>query len=227
MVTSYINGRAKYGIFGGTFDPIHMGHLRTAEEVAQQLGLTKLYLIPAATPPHKHKVHVSRFQHRFKMAKMAVGRSEVLEVSDLEAKRQGPSYSVDTLRELCSSLGPKNDLYFVLGLEAFFEIHTWKDYTNIFELAHLVVIYRRGYRFEDVFPYLRGHKITLSPAAESNRFIFTSGKSLIHVRPTQMDISSTKIRKLVKEGKSIRFLVPDQVMNYISEKGLYGKNEIP
>lgn len=211
----------KYGIFGGTFDPIHMGHLRTAEEMLQELGFTKVFLVPAATPPHKGRISVSEFRHRYNMAKMAVGRSTTLEVLDLEAKRQGPSYSVDTLRELNSSLGPENDLHFILGLEAFFEIHTWKEYHRLFELCHLVLVDRKGYYFDQVSPYLEKLRIKIRPTEDPARFVFTSGKNLIHKKVTQMDISSTQIRALIKKKKSIRFLVPDQVMGYILQNGLY------
>ncbi|RLB43768.1 MAG: nicotinate (nicotinamide) nucleotide adenylyltransferase [Deltaproteobacteria bacterium] len=211
----------KYGIFGGTFDPIHMGHLRTAVEIVYKLELTKLFLVPAATPPHKRIAFVSEFQHRFNMARMAVGRSSTLEVLDLEAKRKGPSYSIDTLRELSSSLGPGNDLYFILGLEAFFEIHTWKEYHRLFELSHFVVVDRKGYNFEEVVPYLKKLGIDATSGPGSDTLILASGRSLIHQKPTQMDISSTQIRALVKKGWSIRFLVPDQVMDYILENGLY------
>ena len=215
-----------YGVLGGTFDPIHMGHLRTAEEMVHELALAKLFLVPAAIPPHKKHVPVTDFHHRFEMAKIAVGNSHSLEVIDLEARRKGPSYSVDTLRELTSSLGPRNDLYFILGTEAFYEIHTWKEYNRLFELAHIVVVDRKGLPFEDIFPYLEKCGITVNPEkGEPGRFIFPSGKSLIHKKVTQMDISSTRIRELVRRNVSIRFLVPDQVMDYICRNGLYNNDE--
>ena len=215
----------RYGVFGGTFDPIHMGHLRTAEEIVQQLNLAKLFLIPAAAPPHKHCSPVSAFGHRFEMAKIAIGDSNKLEVLDIEAKREGPSYSVDTLRELRSSLGPKNDLYFIVGLEGFFEIHTWKEYRSLFDLAHFVVVERMGYRYQDIFPYLKKVGIDFRPTNDPHKVILASGSSLVHMAPTRMDISSTQIRSLVRQGLSIRYLVPDQVMNYILAKRLYRKDE--
>ncbi len=215
----------RYGVFGGTFDPIHMGHLRTAEEMVQQLNLTKLFLIPAATPPHKNRIPVSAFRHRFEMAKMAVGNSHKLEVLDIEARRKGPSYSVDTLRELRSFLGGENDLYFIVGLEGFFEIHTWKEYRLLFDLAHFVVVDRMGYRYQDIFPYLAKLGIDYRLTNNANRMILASGNCFLHMAPTRMDISSTQIRRLVRQGLSIRYLVPDEVMNYILAKRLYTKDE--
>jgi len=212
----------KYGVFGGTFDPIHMGHLRTAQEMVEELGLTKLFLIPAATPPHKHHSPVSAFHHRFEMAKIAVDGSQHIEVLDIEAKREGPSYSVDTLRELKSFLGTQSDLYFIMGLEGFFEIHTWKEYRSLFQLAHFVVVDRKGFQYQDIFPYLKGLQIGFSITNEANKVILFSGKWLLHKVPTRMDISSTQIRNLVNRGMSIRYLVPDRVMNYVLEHRLYG-----
>ncbi|RLB10704.1 MAG: nicotinic acid mononucleotide adenylyltransferase [Deltaproteobacteria bacterium] len=211
----------KYGILGGTFDPIHLGHLRTAEEMVQELGLAKLFLIPAASPPHKHRRPVSAFHHRLKMAQLAIGNSDSLQVLDVEGKRQGPSYSIDTLKELAYSLGPENDLYFVLGLDGFFEIHTWKKYQDLFGVTHFVLVNRRGYQFQDIFPYLDRLGLRYTKTQNPDQVLMESGRWLLHKRSTQMDISSTHIRELVQRGRSIRFLVPDNVMKYIYEKGLY------
>ncbi len=211
----------KYGIFGGTFDPIHMGHLRTAEEMVQELRLAKLFLIPASTPPHKHSSPVSDFSHRYEMARIAVQHSPSLEVLDIEAKRDGPSYSVDTVRELRSSLGQQNDLYFIVGIEGFLEIHTWKEYRSIFALAHVVVVDRKGHRYDEIFAYLRRLKVQYELTSDPDTVILGPGKRLLHKSPTRMDISSTQIRNLVKRGLSIRYLVPDQVMDYVLAKKLY------
>lgn len=212
----------RYGVFGGTFDPIHMGHLRTAQEMVEELELTKLFLIPAATPPHKHHSPVSAFHHRLEMSKRAIEGSDQIEVLDIEAKRQGPSYSVDTLRELKSLVGARSELYFIMGLEGFFEIHTWKEYRSLFHLAHFVVVDRKGFEYQDIFPYLKGHHIGFSLTNDADKVVLFSGKFLLHKVPTRMDISSTQIRDLVSRGMSIRYLVPDRVMNYVAENGLYG-----
>jgi len=211
----------KYGVFGGTFDPIHMGHLRTAEEMVEQLGLAKLFLIPAASPPHKYHSPVSDFRHRYEMARIAVGKSSTLEVLDIEAKRDGPSYSVDTINELISLLGPQDDLYFILGIEGFLEIHTWKEYRYLFTRTHIVVVDRQGHQYDEVFSYLRGLEIHFELTKDPDKIILGTGRLLLHRSSTRMDISSSQIRDLVRKGRSIRYLVPDQVMDYVVANRLY------
>ena len=120
------------GILGGTFDPIHFGHLRVAEEMGEELGLERVYLIPAALPPHKDEKPVTSFQHRMAMTRIAVEGSPVLEALDLEGRRQGRSYSIETLREFRQTIEGSFGLFFIIGLDAFLEIGTWKEYEALF-----------------------------------------------------------------------------------------------
>lgn len=214
----------RLGILGGTFDPIHLAHLRAAEEIGQELNLEKVYLIPCAFPPHKTKDPVTPFHHRMAMARLAVGDSVLLEASDLEGKRSGPSYSIETLREFHTIIRSDPDLFFIVGMDVFLDIKTWKEYNTLFDYAHFVIIQRAGYKTEKFEPLLSNLCKGIKKTQRSDVFIMPSGKSLILTLPTSMDISSTHIRKSVTEGKSIRFLVPESVKEYILKKGLYKDN---
>jgi len=211
----------KLGILGGTFDPIHLGHLRTAEEIAQALELDRVYLIPSASPPHKTGTPVTPFLHRLAMARMAVEKVPLLRVHDLEGKRAGLSYSIETLRLFREMFRPEPDIYFILGMDAFMEIHTWKDYRRLFDYAHFVIIQRGGFDVGSLESYLKSLGLKLKALPESRGFCVQSGKSVSLRQTTRMDISSTQIRHLVGLGRSIRFLVTEPVRTYISNKGIY------
>jgi nicotinate-nucleotide adenylyltransferase len=215
----------RLGILGGTFDPIHYGHLRLAEEVAESLNLEHVYLIPAALPPHKGQRSVSAFQHRLEMTKIASAESPLLKVLDLEARREGFSYSIETLKIFHSMYPPDLDLHFVLGMDAFLEIETWKDFRNLFNYAHFVVIQRPGFPSDILESFLPTLGVSFEKKGPANRFAAPSGYEVIPMEATLMDISSTKIREKVTGGKSIRFLVPEAVRSYIKNNGLYPFNE--
>jgi len=215
----------KLGILGGTFDPIHLGHLRSAEEIGQNLALEKVHLIPSALPPHKTINPITEFHHRLAMARLGTNHSSLLETMDLEGKRPGFSYSIETLKELHQSFGPSTELFFILGIDAFLEIKTWRDYKRLFDYAHFVVLFRAGCRkhpLDDLFSDL---DIKASKTGTNNHFTAPSGNAIILITPTRMEISSTNIRNMVKEGKSIHFLVPEAVRDYIIEKGLYQSDD--
>ena len=211
----------RLGILGGTFDPIHLGHLRTAEEIGQKLGLEKVYLIPSASPPHKTREPIAPFHHRLAMAQRAVGDSSLLEVLDLEGKRPGLSYSIETLKEFHNIFSPDPELFFVLGVDAFLEINTWKDYLELFNYAHFVIIERARFQPHDLKAFLLSLGLKVKKTKLPGVFITQFRNTVALSAPTLIDISSTQIRALVAEGKSIRFLLPESVRKYIIEKGLY------
>ena len=211
----------RLGILGGTFDPIHFGHLRLAEEVGEELGLDRVYLIPAASPPHKESKPISAFQNRMTMTRMAVKESPLLEALDLEAHRPGRSYSIETLKEFHRLFKGDVELFFILGMDAFLEIGTWKDYKALFDQAHFLVIRRPGIQSGDIEAFLTSLGVGFKKEKDGNTFIVPSGNKLIFKEATLMDISSTDIRNRVGEGKTIRFLVPEAVREYIMEKKLY------
>jgi nicotinate-nucleotide adenylyltransferase len=216
----------RLGFLGGTFDPIHLGHLRSAEEIAEGLGLDKVYLIPAAQPPHKSSEPVTAFCHRMAMAVRGAACSPLLEVLDIEARRPGPSYSVETLKELRGRFPEADHLYFIMGTDAFFEIRTWKNYRELFDLADLVLVERPGFALERIPPMLHELGLGISRSHDGASFSMRNGRSIIPFRATHMDISSTRLRELLKEGRSIRFLVPETICQYIAEEGLYLTNGI-
>ena len=212
----------RLGILGGTFDPIHLGHLRTAEEIGQDLDLDKVYLIPSAYPPHKKGKPVAPFQHRLNMVLLASAHSPILDVLDLEGKRPGLSYSIETLKEIHNSF-QDSELFFILGTDAFTEIMTWREYTSLFDYAHFVIIRRAGFQPEKQEAVLADISLKTKKTSKPDVFTAPSGKTLIFKSPTLLDISSTRIRQIIKDGKSIRFLVHGSVRDYIIEKDLYGK----
>ena len=215
----------RLGILGGTFDPIHYGHLRLAEEVGETLNLEHIYLIPAALPPHKGRRSVSAFEHRLEMTAIASAESPRLKVLDIEARRQGFSYSIETLKIFHAMYPPDLDLHFVLGMDAFLEIETWKDFRNLFNYAHFVVIQRPGFPSDILGSFLPTLGVSFEKKDPANRFVAPSGYEVIPMEATLMDISSTKIREKVADGKSIRFLVPEAVRCYIKNNSLYRSYE--
>ncbi len=205
------------GILGGTFDPVHFGHLRSALEVKEAFDLEKILLIPAYIPPHKQGEKVTPFYHRFEMLKRAITSSANIEVSDLEGKRKGPSYTVDTLRSLDRS---QNQYYFITGSEAFFEIDTWKDYKELFGLASFVVLKRTELDSTSVHLYLK--KVGIESRVYNDDTLETAyGTKIALFKPTKLEISGRMIRKILSEGRSVKYLLPDPVLEYIEQNNLY------
>jgi nicotinate-nucleotide adenylyltransferase len=192
--------RKRIGFLGGTFDPIHSGHLILAQELLEKFQLEKVIFIPAATPPHKDNESVSPAHHRLEMTKEAIQDNPRFEISDIEIKREGKSYTIETVREL-KKLHPDSDLYLLAGSDILTEFDTWKDPDKIFEETKVVIGVRPGY-----------DKIDLN-----NPFF----AKCIMAEMNGLHVSSTQIRHRLKEGKSIRYLVPPKVEEYIRAKGLY------
>jgi nicotinate-nucleotide adenylyltransferase len=211
----------RLGILGGTFDPIHLGHLCMAEEVGEELHLAKVYLIPAALPPHKEK-NISSFQDRLAMTRLAAQGSSLLEALDLEGRRTGLSYSIETIKELHQLFGPQMELFFIIGLDAFLEIETWKDYRSIMDYCNLAVVERPGFQMEAWGTFVPQLQMGLQAGEQTNLFRARNGNQLVILnRITHLDLSSTLIREKAGQGKSIRFLVPEAVHRYLKEKRLY------
>ena len=212
----------RLGLFGGTFNPIHYGHLRTAEEVVEALGLTRLWFIPAALPPHKSGQLLTPFEMRLEMTRLAVGRHPRIMVSDIEGRRPGKSYSIETLRQVRQEQGRDWELYFILGLDAILEITTWKDYAELFTLCNFVVLDRPGYDRSQLEAVLRREvHPQCQPLPGGTGFQHPSGYKIFLLATTLMDISATRIRRLVGEGRSSRYLLPEKVRRYIIKNKLY------
>lgn len=210
----------KLGILGGTFNPIHLGHLRIAEEVRDRLGLDRVLFLPAATPPHKPLAGDLPFAERLAMVELAIADNPAFSASALENRRQGPSYSVDTLAELRREY-PGNELFFIIGSDSFLEIGLWHRFAEIFPLCHLVVVERPGAVIADL--------ATALPPAVSAEFSADTATSLTHASGTRIHylpgiplaISSSAIRAIAANGESLRYLVPPTVIEYITTKRIY------
>jgi len=212
----------RLGLFGGTFNPIHYGHLRSAEEVCEALALTRLWFIPAGHPPHKTDQGITPFEVRLEMTRLAVGDHPVMSVSDLEGRRPGKSYSIETLELIRQEVGPAWELYFILGLDAILEIATWKDYQDLFTLSHFVVLDRPGYDRQRLGEVLMGEvHPQFRPLTPKRGFGHPSGHKVVFQETTLMDISGTGIRNLVRQRRSIRYLLPEAVRSYIIRQQLY------
>jgi nicotinate-nucleotide adenylyltransferase len=212
----------RLGLFGGTFNPIHYGHLRTAEEVAEALKLSQLWFIPAGLPPHKPPEDITPFAVRLEMTRLAVGRHPVLKVSDLEGRRPGKSYTIQTLRILREQFGEEAELYYILGLDAMLEIQTWKEYQELFTLSHFVVLDRPGYDHTGLGDFLQRevHR-DIQPLPGGGGFRHPSGYRVLPLATTLLDISATQIRGLVRGGRSVRYLLPEAVRRFILKNKLY------
>ena len=198
----------KIGVFGGTFDPIHLGHLAVARDAADQLGLEVVHFVPAARPPHKPDDDVSPAEHRVRMVALAIEGEPRFELCTLELEREGPSYTVDTLEEFTRRYGSDADLYYIVGGDTPKELHHWRRPERLLDLARLVVVARPGFASDDsrlIAPDL-GHP--------PDRVIVLEGSS--------RDIASSNLRERARQGRSLLGLAPTAVAKYIDEQGLYG-----
>lgn len=212
----------RVGILGGTFDPVHNGHLALAEAVKKSFELDSVLFVPAAQPPHKLSYHISLFEHRFAMLDLALkGRSSFI-VTALEAKRQGPSFSIDTLRSLRNILGEAVELFFVIGMDAFAEIASWKEYSSLGNYANFVVAARpdqcRTKLAEIVGLSFAGYERTEQKSCW--QCAGRTGKIYNFALPP-VSVSSSQVRHEVLQGKVVDGLVPDAVQQYIADNGLY------
>jgi nicotinate-nucleotide adenylyltransferase len=216
----------RLGILGGTFDPIHFGHLRIGEEIGEALELDKVFLIPGAYPPHKFKKEVAPFHDRLAMVQIGVKDSSLLDVLDLEGRRKGPSYSIETLREIHELFKNNVEIFFIIGMDAFLDINTWKEYKDLFYNANFAVLNRPGISLDKLAPFIFSLGLGFKEVNASNVFALPSGNSIIYKEVTLMDISSTRIREMLAAGESVRFLLPEPVRAYIFQQGLYGTHEL-
>ena len=208
-------------IFGGTFDPIHFGHLRLAQELAESIRLEEVRFMPGGTPPHRAVPQVTAGQ-RLDMARLALG-------DDREVRRSGPGYTVDTLTEVRRELGAVRPLCLLLGADAFLELATWHRWHELFTLAHIVIAHRPGFPPES-WPARMPEPLAREYSARLMRQPFA-----IHLSPaggivTQaiaaLDISASMIRDSLARGVSPRYLLPDPVLDYIRSNGLYVTQEV-
>jgi len=215
---------APIGILGGTFDPIHHGHLRLAQEALEQCGLVAVHFIPSGTPPHRDAPHAGA-QQRLDMVRLALQGNPAFTLDEREIHRADPCYTVDTLTVLRAELGTQRPLCLLMGGDAFLMLHTWHKWERLFELAHIVVMQRAGGRplgnaINEADEALRSeYHARLAPAPRALRDS-PAGAILVAGMPA-LEISASDIRRRCSEEKDIRYLLPDSVTTYIQSHHLY------
>ena len=197
----------KIGVLGGTFDPIHVGHLIIAEEVRVRLGLTQVLFVPAWISPLKLARLLSPAEDRVRMLELAIASNPYFRLSRVDIERPGPSYSVDTLRELRAELGPRAQIFFIMGADAVIELPTWRDPKTILDLCQVVGVLRPGCESFD--------------PASLDGLIPGAARRILMLDVPAIGISASAIRARISLGLSIRYLVPEAVERYIYERGLY------
>ena len=214
----------KIGLMGGSFDPVHAGHLRAAEEISERLALDEVIFIPTLVSPHKSSETMAAPSHRLNMLELSAKRNPRFRVSDMELRREPPSYTIDTLRALKRS-GPENGYYFIMGCELFSEIDTWKDFAELFNYSNFVVLRRPGYDLADSaspIPLALENDFRYSYSDKGmDVFAHKSSNELFFVDIAGIRVSSTEVRELACRGNSLRYLVAREVEGYIAENGLY------
>lgn len=202
----------KIAVMGGTFDPIHCGHLIAAETVRTRFGFNSILFIPSCSPPHKKGISISDEEHRYAMVQMATVTNPFFQVSRIELDRGGNTYTIDTIRQLKTILGSTAEIYFITGADAILEISAWKDVSELMSICKFIAVTRPGYD--------RG---MLTEKVENLKSIYKS--EIIIADIPSYAVSSTEIRKRVLSGESIKYLVPESVECYIRKNNLYGGAE--
>jgi len=218
-----VSSSAPIGVLGGTFDPIHFGHLRLAEELGATLRLEAVRLVPSGTPPHRAAPRVAA-EHRLAMTRLAAAGNNRLQVDEREMRRTGPGYTYDTLSSLRAEIGTTQPLVLIIGADAFLEFATWHRWHDVFALAHVAVAHRPGYpveRWSDRMPQPLAREYSARLMQQPLAVHLTPAGGIAVVPFTALDISATAIRDMLKAGTSPRYLLPDEVLDYIRAHRLY------
>jgi len=219
------------GLFGGTFNPIHLGHLRVAEDVRARFDLEKIVFIPSAIPPHKDMNGLADARSRYAMITIALSDCPDYVASDVEIHRQGPSYTIDTIAYFQNHQPADAPYYLIVGMDAFLEITTWKAWQHLFNLIPVIVMTRPKAAGDasdaplsdplaEMERYIHAH-MDIGYSLQESYFIHKTKQPIYLAHVTPIDISSSAIRDRIRQGRSIQSLVPDSVLEYIKQKGLY------
>ncbi len=219
----------KIGLFGGTFNPIHLGHLTVARDVKEGFDLDKIWLIPAAIPPHKQMKQLAEASDRLEMIRLSIADNPNFSVSDVELKRSGPSYTIDTVDYFKAIFPRETHLYLIVGMDAFLDIDLWKSFRELFQVIPFIVMSRPGAvkgeleKKDKIINDLLVTKVSPEYHFESaqNAFYHPNKQAVFIFEVTPVDISATMVRKNRSQGRSIASLVPDKVKEYIESRGLY------
>ena len=213
----------RIGLMGGTFNPIHMAHLRIAEEAREFCSLDRVLFIPVADPPHKPLAGEVPFEQRCEMVRLAIAGNPAFELSDIEGRRSGKSYSIDTITAFRNE-HPHAELYFIIGSDSFLELGLWRRYADIVCSCNLIVVERPGRQVSDPLSALPADLqeiLHYSPAGR--RLEHGAGTCVYFFAGCLLDISSSEIRRLAAAGQSIAYLVPSRVEEYIKEQRIYSE----
>lgn len=215
----------RIGLLGGTLDPIHFGHLRSAEEIREALELDEIWFMPAALPPHKELSNLTPFTHRLAMVELAVAYMDYFRTTAIEDELPGPSYSINTLKELRKRYKDEREFFFILGSDAFLDIETWKDYGSLIDYVSLVIM-RRGREDSSGLKEVISRAFPNHCIQQGEKEVFIAhDKGAIYLYPvTYLAISGTDIRRRARSGLSVRFLVPEEVRIYMKKNSLYIKS---
>jgi nicotinate-nucleotide adenylyltransferase len=217
------------GLFGGTFNPIHNGHLMVAHQVLDHLALDRLYVIPCWTPPHKHPAYLAPAADRVRMVQLALPGNTRLQLSEIEIQRKGPSYTIDTVKAFSKQITPGADLFLVMGMDAFLDIHSWKDHRGLLETATPVVVTRRvdddtagSGQITRMTDYIHRRLSADYRLRDGENCWQVPAGHAIHLLATRpVAVSSTMVRQRIQDGIPITDLVPPAVGAYIEQKELY------
>lgn len=197
----------KIGLMGGTFNPIHLGHLLVSEYIRENFPLDIIIFIPSGNPPHKDLDHVIDAHHRYNMVNLAIKDNPYFTISDIEIKRSGKSYTIDTIDEIKKSF-PNDSIYFIIGGDSLYNLTTWKDYRSLFNKTSFILIDRHGIEENKMINYIKELKEEF-------------GANIDYIDGPQIEISSTNIRKNLINNKSIKYMVTKEVEDYITNNRLY------
>ena len=213
----------KAGLFGGTFNPFHNGHIEIIQYVKDRYGLEKIFLIPSATPPHKPDINLAPANDRFEMVKQSLKGHENFFVSDKELIRKGPSFTIDTINEFKKEYGPTTLFYLLMGSDAFLDITTWKHKDQIFEAIQIIIMLRGHWENYNAIVSFIDENISKGYIfnEQDNTFSHKKKKKIIICKVPKINISSTMIRDRIKNNKSIKDLVPANIEKIIRTKELY------
>ena len=210
--------RKKIGLLGGTFDPVHFGHLQLAQSAVEECSLDKVVFIPSAQPPHKKGASITPFYHRLAMLNLAGACENSFECNAIEDTLPKPSFTIDTLRELRKHYSTDCRFYFMIGADAFLEFLTWKSHTAILRSVNIILSKRKGYDAEHLAILLK----ELGYAASEGLWQRNDGKKSIYILKNIPDsLSSSAIRTMIKKGESVQQYLPESVIEYIKRNKLY------
>jgi len=212
----------RVGLLGGTFDPVHYGHLDLAGKAMEEFGLAKVLLLPTASPPHKKNDTIVSFEHRAEMIRLAIKNDARFALLEIESNIPAPNYTIDTLSLLLQKSETDKEFIFIIGIDAFLDIHLWKNHEHVLSTIHFIVAARSGYRRDELLDYL---KLLKYKKNGNHWYNDASLKKIYYLDCDITAVSSSEIRQKLATGESLEKDVPARVRRYISHYNLYGSGE--